>query len=307
MSTEAQQAGKPSRIGYLAESGSAPPQAFLQGLRELGYVEDKNIVFEYRTTEGKSERRLDLATEIVRLKVDVIVVSGSPTAEAAKKATSAVPIVMTSSSDPVGLGLVASLARPGGNVTGLASFTGELGGKLLELLKEVVPGLLRVLVPGPPVGSPTEDLFIKETEIPARALKVQVIRFPVRGPEDFESIFRAASKERADALLIRLPEVAYSPHYKRIVALTAKSRLPAIATTRSWTDAGGLVSYGPDRNVSLKRAAIFVDKILKGAKPADLPVEQPTKFEFVINLNAAKQIGLTIPPNVLVRADRVIK
>jgi putative ABC transport system substrate-binding protein len=209
---EAQQpAGKVPRIGYLADAGSSPPQAFLQGLRELGYVEGKNIAFEYRTTDGKSERRPDLAAELVRLKVEVIVVSGSPTAEAAKKATSAIPIVMTSSSDPVGTGLIASLARPGGNVTGLTTVTGELGGKLLELLKEIVPGLLRVVVPGPPVGSPAEDFFIKETEIPARALKVQLIRFPVRGPEDFESIFRAASKERANALLMRLAEASYSP------------------------------------------------------------------------------------------------
>jgi ABC-type uncharacterized transport system substrate-binding protein len=204
------------------------------------------------------------------LKVDIIVADSTGTALAAKKATTIIPIVMTTSSDPVGDGLIASMARPGGNITGLTSVTGELGGKLLELLKEIIPRLSRVVIPGPPVGTPTEDLFIKETEIPARTLKVQLIRFPVRGPEDIESIFRVATKERANALLMRLPEASYSPHYKRIVELTVKSRLPAIATNRSWVDAGGLISYGSDRNVSLKRAA-------------------------------------TIPQSVLFRADRVIK
>lgn len=195
------QPGKVPRIGYLAaESGSSPPQAFVQGLRDLGYVDGKNIAFEYRTTEGKAGRNPDLVADLVHLKVDIIVVGGSGAARAAKKATSTIPIVMTSSTDPVGIGLVASLARPGGNVTGLTSVTGELGGKLLELLKEVVPRLTRVVIPAP-ATSPTEDLFIKETESPARALKVQLIRFPVRGPEDYESIFRVVSKERAHGLL----------------------------------------------------------------------------------------------------------
>jgi putative ABC transport system substrate-binding protein len=304
---DAQRAGKIFWIGYLAGAGSSPNQSFVQGLRDLGYVEGKNIGFVYRTTEGKSERYADLAIELVHLKVDVIVADGTPASEATKKATGTIPIIMTSTTDPVGTGLVASLARPGGNITGLTSVTGELGGKLLELLTEIVPGLSRVVIPGPPVGTPSEDWFIKETEIPARALKVQLRRFPVRGPEDFESIFRVADKERAQALLMRLPAFLYSSHYTRLVDLTVKNRLPAMSTVSEWVNAGGLMSYGPDRNILYRRAATYLDKILKGAKPAELPVEQPTKFELVINLKTAKQIGLTIPPNVLARADKVIR
>jgi len=304
---EAQQPEKVPRIGYLADAGSSPPQAFLQGLRDLGYVEGKNIAFEYRSTEGKSERRPDQVAELVHLKVDIIVADGTGSTLAAKKATSAIPIVMTSSSDPVGTGLIASLARPGGNVTGLTSVTGELGGKLLELLKEIVPRLTRVAIALPGPDSPASKLFLKETEAPAQALRVQLITLWVRGPKDFESAFRVATKERANALLVRVPPATFSPHLKQLVELTAKSRLPAISPARNWVDAGGLMSYGADQNVNFRRAATYVDKILKGTKPADLPVEAPTKFEFVINLKAAKQIGLTIPPNVLVRADRVIR
>jgi putative tryptophan/tyrosine transport system substrate-binding protein len=303
----AQKSKKMPRIGYLADAGSSPPQAFLQGLRDLGYVEGKNIAFEYRSTEGKSERRPDQVTELVHLKVDIIVADGTGPTLAAKKATSAIPIVMTSSSDPVGTGLIASLARPGGNVTGLTSVTGELGGKLLELLKEIVPSLTRVAIALPGPDSPASKLFLKETEAPAQALRVQLITLWVRGPEDFESAFRIAAKERANALLVRIPPARFSPHLKQFVELTAKSRLPAISPARNWVEAGGLMSYGADQNVRFRRAATYVDKILKGAKPADLPVEQPTKFELVINLMTAKQIGLTIPPNVLARADRVIK
>jgi len=304
---EAQQPKTP-RIGYIAaESGSSPPQAFVQALRELGYVEGKNIAFEYRTSEGKTGSYPDLVADLVRLKVDILVTSASGATLAAKKATNTIPIVMTSSTDPVGTGLVASLARPGGNITGVTSVTGELGGKFLELLKEIVPKLSRVVIPAPQ-GSITEDLFIKETENPARALKVQIKRFPVRGPQDYESIFRVAAKERANALVVRLPP-STTPAWQRkqFVELAAKNRLPAIYGTKAWVESGGLISYGQDQNLRNRRVAAYVDKILKGAKPAELPVEAPTKFEFVINLKTAKQIGLTIPQSVLYRADKVIK
>jgi putative ABC transport system substrate-binding protein len=304
---EAQQPEKVPRIGYLADAGSSPPQAFLQGLRDLGYVEGKNIAFEYRTTDGKSERRADQVAELIHLKGAIIVADTTGAALAAKKATTTIPIVMTSSSDPVGTGLIASLARPGGNVTGLTSVTGELGGKLLELLKEIVPRLTRVAIALPGPDSPASKLFLKETEAPAQALRVQLITLWVRGPKDFESAFRIATKERANALLVRVPPATFSPHLKQFAELTVKSRLPAISPARNWVEAGGLMSYGADQNVSFRRAATYVDKILKGAKPADLPVEAPMKFDLVINLKAAKQIGLTIPPEVLARATKLIK
>ena len=304
---EAQQTGKIYRIGFLAGGGSALPEAFVKALGDLGYAKGKNITFEYRSREGRTDGWSDLIAELVLLKVDVIVADGSGPAGAAKNATSTIPIVMTSSTDPVGIGLVANLARPGGNVTGLSSVSGELGGKLLEILKETVPRLSRVVVPGPPPGSSTQDLFIREMELPARALKVQTIRVAVRGFEDYENIFRVATKERAHALVVRIPPNIPPGQRKQFVELVTKQRLPAIYQATNWIDAGGLISYGADRNFQFQRTAVYVDKILKGAKPAELPVEQPTKFEFVINLKAAKQIGLTIPPNVLVRADRVIK
>jgi putative tryptophan/tyrosine transport system substrate-binding protein len=309
VSAGAQQPGKVPRIGYLADAGSSLPQAFLQGLRDLGYIEGKNIAFEYRTTEGKSERRPDQVAELVHLKVDIIVADGTGPTLAAKKATSAIPIVMTSSSDPVGTGLIASLAWPGGNVTGLTSVTGELGGKLLELLKEIVPRLTRVAIALPGPDSPASKLFLKETETPGQALKIHLITLWVsfNKPEDFAGAFRVASKERANALLVRVPPATFSPHLKQFAELTVKSRLPAISPARNWVDAGGLMSYGADQNVGFRRAATYVDKILKGTKPADLPVEAPMKLELVINLKTAKQIGLTIPPNVLARADRVIR
>ena len=306
VSAQAQQAKIP-RIGYLAaEPGSSPPQEFIQALLDLGYVEGKNIAFEYRMSEGASNQP-ELIAELIRLKVDIIVTSTSGATLAAKKATTQIPIVMASSTDPVGTGLIASLARPGGNITGLTSVTGELGGKFLELLKEMVPRLSRVLIPAP-AGSITEDLFTKETEAPARALKIQTIRFPVHGPEDYPRIFRTAAKERANALVVRLPPSATpAAQRKQFTELAVKNRLPAIYGTKSWVESGGLVSYGQDQNMRSRRIAVYVDKILKGAKPADLPVEAPMKFELVINLKAAKQIGLTIPPNVLARADRVIR
>jgi len=304
---EAQQTGKIPRIGFLAGGGSALPEAFVKALGDLGYANGKNITFEYRSREGRTEAWSDLIAELIRLKVDIIVADGSGPATAAKNATNTIPIVMTSSTDPVGIGLVANLARPGGNVTGLSSVSGELGGKLLEILKEIIPRLSRVVVPGPPPGSSTRDLFIKETELPARALKVQVTRVAVRGVEDYENIIRVATKERAHALVVRIPASTPAEQRKQFVELVTKYRLPAMYQATNWIDAGGLISYGADRNFQFQRTAVYVDKILKGAKPADLPVEQPTKFEFVINLKAAKQIGLTIPPNVLTRADRVIK
>jgi putative ABC transport system substrate-binding protein len=299
---------KITRIGYLtAESASAPPQAFLDGLRNLGYSEGKNIAFEYRTSEGKPGRNPDLVADLVRLKVDIIVTEGTSPSLAAKKATSTIPIVMIGTSDPVGTGIVDSLARPGGNITGLTSVSGELGGKLLELLKEVVPGVTRVVIPGPPPGSPSADFFIKETEVPARALKVRLIRTSVNGREDYDNVFRVAAKERAHALLVRIPPFAPADQRMEFVQLAAKKRLPAIYQASTWADIGGLISYGPDRNLHIQRATVYVDKILRGSRPADIPVEQPTKFEFVINLKTAKQIGLTIPPNVLARADKVIR
>jgi putative ABC transport system substrate-binding protein len=307
-SAEAQQTGKISWIGYLAGSGSAPNQAFVQGMRDLGYVEGKNIAFVYRTTEGRRERYSDIVPELVRLKVNVIVTDVTSAALALKNATNTIPIVMMSSTDPVQTGLVASLARPGGNVTGLTNVGAELAGKLLELLKEITPSLTRVAVLttfGGPSG--TDAVVTKETEAPARAMGVQLVRVPVQSPDDIEGAFRLITKERANGLLMRLQPSIYSAHYKRTAELTASSRLPSISINKSWADAGGLMSYGSDSNFQYRRAAIYVDKILKGAKPADLPVEAPTKFEFVINLKTAKQIGLTIPQSVLYRADRVIK
>ena len=249
----------------------------------------------------------DFAAELVRLKVDTIVAEGTGRATAAKRATSTIPIVMAESTDPVGTGLVASLARPGGNITGVTSDSGELGGKLLELLKEIVPRLSRVVIPGPSVGSPAEDVFLKGMELPARALKVQLIRVPTASPEEYENVFRVARKERAQALLVRIPPYIPYAHRKQFVELAVKNRMPAIYGASNYVEAGGLLSYGADRNLMFERVAIYVDKILKGTKPADLPVEAPKDFDLVINLKAAKQIGLTIPPNVLARADKVIK
>ena len=292
-------------IGYLAATGSGPSPAFIQGLRDLGYVEGKNIAIVFRTAEGKSERTADLAAELVRLKVDVIVADNTAAALALKKATSTIPIVMTTSTDPVGSGLIASFARPGGNVTGLTSVTGEIGGKHLELLKEIVPRLNRVAILM--AEGRANDLFIKEAEVPARALKIQLISFVFGGPDDFEGAFRAMTKERANGLLVRLGPRGSSGYDKRVAELAAKSRLPSISNSTRWADAGGLMSYGADFNISDRRAATYVDKILKGTKPADLPVEAPMKFQMTINLKTAKEIGVTIPPNVLARADKVIK
>jgi putative ABC transport system substrate-binding protein len=311
---EAQQAGKVHRIGVLSGGfpGSSPDiEAFRQGLRDLGYVEGKNLVLEYRYAEGKRDRYLYLVSDLVRLNVEVIIANGTQPTTAAKKATSTIPIVMTSATDPVETGLIASLARPGGNVTGLTEISGELSGKLLELLKEIEPRLTRVAIVFD--GGQTRELgaasklFIKAIEVPARALGVQLVSLVVRGPEDYDGAVRAATKERANALLSRLPPGTPSADRKQFMELAAKSRLPVGSGQNLDTEAGGLMSYGWDRRDLYRRAATYVDKILKGAKPADLPVEAPTKFEFVINLNTAKALKLTIPQSVLFRADRVIK
>jgi putative ABC transport system substrate-binding protein len=306
---EAQQPTKIPRIGYLGggspSSNPARIEAFRQGLRELGYIEGKNIVVEYRYAEGKADGGRELAAELVRLKVDVIVTTGPTVTRAAKEATVTIPIVMTSDNDPVGNGFVASLARPGGNVTGLSSLARELGGKRLELLKEIVPRLSRVAVLGTST-SPGNAQNLKELELAAGALAVKLQYLDVLAPKDIETAFGAVRKGRTEAIHV-LDSPVFGPQRTQIVGLAARSRLPAIYHNSPFVEAGGLMSYGVSFTEMDRRAATYVDKILKGAKPADLPVEQPKKFEFIINLKAAKQIGLTIPPNVLARADKVIK
>jgi putative tryptophan/tyrosine transport system substrate-binding protein len=306
---EAQQARKVPRIGYLTatslSSNVARIDAFRQGLRELGYVEGKNIVIEWRSGEGKLERQGELAAELVRLKVDVIITSGPTITRAAKEATVTIPIVMAFDSDPIGNGFIASLARPGGNITGLSALAPELSGKQLELLKEIVPTLSRVAVLGNS-NEPANPKTLKEIELAAGAFGVQLQSLDVLGHNDIDTAFRAATKAHVDALVV-LVSVVLTDHRTQIANLALKGRLPAIYYSRQFVEAGGLMSYAASFTDLSRRAATYVDKILKGARPADLPVEQPTKFEFVINLKAAKQIGLTIPPNVLARADRVIK
>jgi putative ABC transport system substrate-binding protein len=306
---QAQQPTKIPRIGFLGGSSpsaiSARTEAFRQGLRELGYVEGKNIVIEWRHAEGKFDRFPALVAELVRLKVDVIVTEGPRATRAAKEATVTIPIVMGFDDDPVGSGVVASLARPGGNITGLATLAPEISGKRLELLQEIVPRLSRVAVLGSST-QPANAQSLRETELAAGALKMKLQYLDVLDPKDIETAFGAASKGRADAVLVLVSPV-FNSQRKQIVELAVKNRLPAIYYAAEWVEDGGLMTYGVSRTDMFRRAATYVDKILKGAKPEDLPVEQPTKFEFIINLKAAKQIGLTIPPNVLVRADRVIK
>ena len=284
---------------------SARTEAFRQGLRELGYVEGKNILIEYRYAEGKADRERELAAELARLKVDVIVTTGPTVTRAAKEATVTIPIVMALDPDPVGNGFVASLARPGGNITGLSTLAPELSGKQLELLKDIVPKLSRVTV----IGISTEPgnaQRLRELELAAGALKVKLQSLDVQNPADIETAFQAAARGRADGVVM-LGSTVFNTHRIQIVELAVKSRLPATYTRPEYVEDGGLMTYGPSINDLFRRAATYVDKILKGAKPADIPVEQPKKFEFIINLKAAKQIGLTIPPNVLARADRVIR
>jgi len=309
LSAAAQEPKKIPRIGFLSAGSSSTysprNEAFRQGLRDLGYAEGKNITIESRFAEGKLERLPDLAAELVRLNADVIVTWGTPQLLAAKHATSTIPIVAGGAGDLVGAGLVASLARPGGNITGLTSMSVDLVGKQLELLKEVVPKLTRVGVLWD-AADPGGTRNFKVTEVTAQALGVQVQPLEVRSPEEFESAFKAATGARARAIIILQTNLT-NTHRKRIVELAANSRLATMLGESGLMDAGGLMSYGPNYAHLFRRAAVYVDKILKGAKPADIPVEQPTKFEFVINLKTAKALNLTIPQSVLYRADKVIK
>ena len=307
--TDAQQPTKIPRIGYLGvNSLNVNPdrrEAFRQGLRELGYVEGKNIVIEWRSAEGKQDRLPALAAELVRLKVDIIIAGGPPSTRAAKEATITIPIVMGFDNDPVADGFVASLARPGGNITGLATLAPEISGKLLELLKEVVPRLFRVAVLGTST-QPGNAQSLRETEVAAPAFGVKVQFLDILAPKDIETAFRAAGKGHADGVLVLQSPVINSQR-TQVADLAVKSRLPGIFPQSQYANAGSLMYYGVNTVDLFRRAPTFVDKILKGAKPADLPVEQPTKFELVINLKTARQIGLTIPPNVLARADKVIR
>ncbi len=309
----AQQARKVPRIGYLSaqslSAASSPLDGFRQALRDLGYMEGKNIVIEYRFAEGQFDRLPDLAAELVRLKVDVMVTGGSPGTRAAQHATRTIPLVMTVVGDPIKTGFVASLAKPGGNITGLTQIAPQLSGKRLELLKEAFPKISRVavFVDGAVTAQQLSGSLKQETQMAAEALGVKLQFLEVGGPNpDLDGAFRRATSERAGALVI-LPGPVLLLHRKRIVDLAAKSRLPAIYPHGEFVEDGGLMFYGPDFVDLYRRAATYVDKILKGAKPADLPVEQPTKFELVINLKTAKALGLTIPPSVLFKADQVIQ
>jgi putative ABC transport system substrate-binding protein len=308
-SVEAQQPKPNARIGFLGAT-SAPVEAariaaFRQGLRELGYEEGKNIIIEWRWADGILEELPVLAAELVHLNVDVLVAGGSTSTAAAKQATSKIPIVTAQVNDPVGSGLVASLARPGGNLTGLSTLVPEISGKRLEILKEVVPKLTRVAVFGDSTA-PGNSQSIKETELAARPFKLQIEYHDVADSKQIEPSFRESVRERSDAILLLAAPVLISAR-NQITAITAKNRLPAIYPQKEYVNVGGLMSYGVSIVDLYRRTATYVDKLLKGSKPADLPIEQPSKFEFIINLKAAKQIGLTIPPNVLARADKVIR
>jgi putative tryptophan/tyrosine transport system substrate-binding protein len=309
-SAEAQQPKKIPKIAYLAPSTPAAAadlvEAFRQGLRELGYVEGKTFVLELRHGEARADRLPEIARELVGLKVDVIVTATDVAIAAVKRETQTIPIVMANSTDPVGTGFVASLARPGGNITGLSSISPELSGKRLELLREVVPGLSRVaFIWNPDVRGAVLDY--KETEGAATPLHLQLQSVEVVRAEDFDRAFSAITKDRAQALIMPAANPLAFANRGQIASFAQKNRLPSMYAQEEYVDAGGLMSYGPSTPDLHRRAATYVDKILKGTKPADLPVEQPIKFEFIINLKAAKQIGLTIPPNVLARADKVIK
>jgi putative tryptophan/tyrosine transport system substrate-binding protein len=308
---EAQQPKKVARIGYVSGSGDPKTpgpsiEAFRQGLRDLGYIEGKNVLVEYRFAERTVDTIPSLVAELLEIKVDVLVVVPIIAIRAAKQATKTTPIVMVTSVDPVANGIVDSLARPGGNITGISTLTRELGGKRLELLKEIVPTISRVGVLGD-AEAPVSAIAFKEYEAAAGALKIQLQSLEVRGPKpDLEGVFQVATKGRANAIII-VTNPLLSRYRKQIAELATKHRIPTMCDTNVNVEAGCLTSYSTNIPDQHRRAATYVDKILKGAKPADLPVEQPTKFEFIINLKAAKQINLTIPPNVLVRADKVIK
>ncbi|HEU4345862.1 MAG TPA: ABC transporter substrate-binding protein [Candidatus Binatia bacterium] len=306
---EAQQPKKIPRIGYLggasASAVSDRIEAFRQGLRELGYVEGKNIVIEWRYAEGKPDRLPALAAELVLLKVDVIVTSGGAPTRSAKQATITIPIVMAQYNDPIGNGFVASLARPGGNITGLSALYPEMSGKRLELLKEIVPKLSRVAALWTSTNRGNSQA-LREIELAAGALGLKLHALDIVNPSDIEIAFRAASKGRAEAVIV-LASLVLNSQRTEVTDLAVKNRLPAIYYAPEWMEDGGLITYGVSYTDLYRRAAAYADKILKGAKPAALPVEQPTRFEFIVNLKAAKQIGLTIPPNVLARADRIIR
>jgi putative ABC transport system substrate-binding protein len=308
---EAQQPAKILRIGFLdssTASGSAVlVEAFRQELRKLGWIEGKNIAFEYRFAEQKNERLPELAADLVRLKIDLIVVAWAPSAVAAKSATTTIPIVMTTASDPVGAGLVASLGRPGGNITGLVSLGPELNSKRLEILKDALPKLIRVGLLRGTLGGLGGEVQLKEIRPAALAMKLKLEEIETQfDPKSLESAFQTAKHKQVGAIMTTTGRTFFSLR-KRIAELATKYRLPAIYPQKEYVDAGGLMSYGTDNTDLYRSAAVYVDKILKGAKPADLPVQQATKFEFVINLKAAQQIGLTIPVNVLERANKVIK
>jgi putative tryptophan/tyrosine transport system substrate-binding protein len=303
-----QQPTRVPRIGFLTTGGAENPStlSFRQGLRELGYVEGKNVLVEYRYAEGGSQQLSESAEELVRLKVDVIVTTATEPSLSAQRATTTVPIVMGGGSDPVGAGLVASLARPGGNITGVTTISSDLSGKRLELLKEVTPKIFLVAVLWIPAATGNKQQM-KEIEAAADSLRLPLQPAAVQGPNDFESAFSGISRGGASSLIV-LSSPMFAKHRARIADLAARSRLPAIYPLSDYADAGGLMSYGPNINDLYRRVAHYLDRILKkGAKPADLPVETPTKFELVINLKTAKQIGLTIPDSVLYRVDRVIK
>ena len=310
LAADAKQAGKVPRIGYLGLTSPSdrPPllDAFRQELRELGWVEGQNIVIDYRYAEGRVDRLPDLAAELVRLKVDLIVSGGTQGVTAAKNATETIPIVMITVRDPIGTGLIASLARPGGNVTGMSGSAGlEIVGKQLELLKEIVPKIRRVAILSNP-GNAYHPVAIGDLNVAARSLGVQLKLLEARGPTEFDGAFAAMATERVGALLV-LSDTIFNSHRTRLADLAARSRLPAAYGVRESVEAGGLMSYGPSFLDLYRRSAAYVDKILKGAKPGDLPIEQPTKFELVINIKTGKALGLTIPPSLLQRADQVIE
>jgi putative tryptophan/tyrosine transport system substrate-binding protein len=307
---EAQEPKKVARICFLGRSNASTEaiyvKPFRERLREIGYVEEQNFTIEYRFSEGKVDRLPDLAAELVRLSCDVIVTTGTEAAEVAKKVIKTIPVVMAFGGDAERRGIIASLAHPGGNITGLTSINTELSGKRLERLKEIIPKLSQVGYLWSPTN-PDADYAMKETETVARYLRLGIQSLEVKGPDDIERVFQAATKKRAQALMLGAGGGFLSSHQKRIVELAAKNRLPGVYPNVRYVEAGGLMTYSEDRSEMLRRAAVLVDKILKGAKPADLPVEQPMKFELIINLKAAKLIGLTIPPEVLARANRLIK
>ena len=303
--TQAQPAGKVPRIGVLANVSGSIWNPFLDGLRSLGYVEGQNIIIEWRSSEGKYERLPELAAELVRLKVDVIVAPANENVVVARQATRTIPIVMAGSADPVGSGLVASLAQPGGNVTGLSIVTPGLAGKQLQLLKELVPRVSRVAVLWNP-GNPAGPALLEEAKAAARTLSVQLQILEARRPEELQGAFAIMTREHAGALVV-FSDGMFLTHRRRLAELAAKGRLPAMFGRREFVDAGGLVSYAPSLGDNLRRAASYVDKILKGARPAELPIEQPTKFDLVLNRKAAKALGVAIPAPMLVQAAEVLE